>query len=173
MAGTKLSGRQIMQLFYTEVSQALPAKGMDGEVEASTVFRCKCGKTRAQKLKHGYTNLVQHVLVKHSDWITATMRESYPSSVPAMANSVKLPTTMKNGKTRAQIEDVSMNDDKEEVNENEIVSDLNDKEDESMQQAKVAEKPLSSKVQKRSDYLSWDDYFMSVAFLSAMRSKGW
>jgi dCMP deaminase len=28
-------------------------------------------------------------------------------------------------------------------------------------------------VKKRSDYLSWDDYFMSVAFLSAMRSKGW
>lgn len=26
-------------------------------------------------------------------------------------------------------------------------------------------------VSKRSDYLSWDDYFMSVAFLSAMRSK--
>jgi deoxycytidylate deaminase len=24
---------------------------------------------------------------------------------------------------------------------------------------------------KRPDYLSWDDYFMSVAFLSAMRSK--
>lgn len=26
-------------------------------------------------------------------------------------------------------------------------------------------------VKKRSDYISWDDYFMSVAFLSAMRSK--
>lgn len=24
---------------------------------------------------------------------------------------------------------------------------------------------------KRTDYLVWDDYFMSVAFLSAMRSK--
>ncbi|CAH0480379.1 unnamed protein product [Peronospora belbahrii] len=30
---------------------------------------------------------------------------------------------------------------------------------------------LSKTVQKRGDYLSWDDYFMSVAFLSAMRSK--
>jgi dCMP deaminase len=26
-------------------------------------------------------------------------------------------------------------------------------------------------MQKREDYLSWDDYFMGVAFLSAMRSK--
>jgi dCMP deaminase len=31
--------------------------------------------------------------------------------------------------------------------------------------------PFKSKVQKRKDYLSWDDYFMAVAFLSAMRSK--
>ncbi|RHZ13020.1 hypothetical protein DYB28_009237, partial [Aphanomyces astaci] len=30
----------------------------------------------------------------------------------------------------------------------------------------------SAKVHKRKDYLSWDDYFMSVAFLSSMRSKG-
>lgn len=28
-------------------------------------------------------------------------------------------------------------------------------------------------VSKRADYLHWDDYFMAVAFLSAMRSKGW
>ncbi|CAI5746005.1 unnamed protein product [Peronospora destructor] len=173
MAGTKLSGRQIMQLFYTEVSQALPTKGIDGESEVSTIFRCKCGKTRAQKLKHGYTNLVQHVLVKHSDWITATMRESYPSPVPAMANNIKSPTRIKNGKIGAQIENVSTNDDKKEANDNETVLNLNGKEDESMKQATVAVKTstLSSKVQKRSDYLSWDDYFMSVAFLSAMRSK--
>ena len=25
---------------------------------------------------------------------------------------------------------------------------------------------------KRQDYISWDDYFMAVAFLSSMRSKG-
>lgn len=29
----------------------------------------------------------------------------------------------------------------------------------------------SGMVQKREDYISWDDYFMGVAFLSAMRSK--
>lgn len=38
-------------------------------------------------------------------------------------------------------------------------------------------KPISSAVlaksqqKKRTDYLSWDDYFMSVAYLSALRSK--
>jgi len=30
----------------------------------------------------------------------------------------------------------------------------------------------SNIVTKRTDYLVWDDYFMAVAFLSAMRSKG-
>jgi dCMP deaminase len=31
--------------------------------------------------------------------------------------------------------------------------------------------PFKAKVKKREDYLSWDDYFMAVAFLSAQRSK--
>mmetsp|Transcript_18029 Transcript_18029/g.35892 ORF Transcript_18029/g.35892 Transcript_18029/m.35892 type:complete len:498 (+) Transcript_18029:164-1657(+) len=31
--------------------------------------------------------------------------------------------------------------------------------------------PFCSKVKKKSDYLSWDEYFMGVAFLSAKRSK--
>ena len=26
-------------------------------------------------------------------------------------------------------------------------------------------------MEKRTDYINWDDYFLSVAFLSAMRSK--
>ena len=30
---------------------------------------------------------------------------------------------------------------------------------------------MSNKVQKRSDPILWDDYFMAIAFLSAMRSK--
>lgn len=29
----------------------------------------------------------------------------------------------------------------------------------------------AGRTEKRADYLVWDDYFMSVAFLSAMRSK--
>ncbi|UIZ21130.1 hypothetical protein KXD40_000341 [Peronospora effusa] len=168
MAGTKLSGRQIMQLFYTEVSQVLSAKNKDGESEVSTVFQCKCGKTRAQKLKHGYTNLVQHVVVKHSDWIMATMRENYPSSVPAMVNCIKSSTIVNKKQTRAQGDDVLTTDDKEETKENAIVSELKDEEDGSITQATMTVKTLS-RVQKRSDYLSWDDYFMSVAFLSAMR----
>lgn len=36
----------------------------------------------------------------------------------------------------------------------------------------AAEAPREAATRKRSDYLPWDDYFMSVAFLSAMRSKG-
>ena len=31
--------------------------------------------------------------------------------------------------------------------------------------------PKTRRVAKREDYLSWDEYFMSVAYLSAMRSK--
>ena len=31
--------------------------------------------------------------------------------------------------------------------------------------------PFESTNKKRSDYLSWDDYFMAISFLSAMRSK--
>jgi dCMP deaminase len=38
-----------------------------------------------------------------------------------------------------------------------------------MQEAKF--NPFESKVPKRADYLSWDDYFMAISFLSAMRSK--
>jgi dCMP deaminase len=30
---------------------------------------------------------------------------------------------------------------------------------------------VDTSIKKREDYLSWDDYFMSVAFLSAQRSK--
>ncbi|EGZ25700.1 hypothetical protein PHYSODRAFT_480606 [Phytophthora sojae] len=115
MADRKLSGRQITELFYTEVDRAPSVGVVEEEADPATLFRCKCGKTRTQRLKHGYSNLVQHVLVKHPEWVTAATREAHPSPVPAVANS--------------------------------------------------------SVVQKRSDYLSWDDYFMSVAFLSAMRSK--
>jgi dCMP deaminase len=38
-------------------------------------------------------------------------------------------------------------------------------------EVEVNSKPASNKVKKRSDPLCWDDYFMSVAFLSSMRSK--
>jgi len=35
----------------------------------------------------------------------------------------------------------------------------------------VEEEQQKAVVRKREDYISWDDYFMGVAFLSAMRSK--
>eukprot|EP00581_Thalassiosira_minuscula_P001663 CAMPEP_0183740674 /NCGR_PEP_ID=MMETSP0737-20130205/60215_1 /TAXON_ID=385413 /ORGANISM="Thalassiosira miniscula, Strain CCMP1093" /LENGTH=421 /DNA_ID=CAMNT_0025975801 /DNA_START=168 /DNA_END=1430 /DNA_ORIENTATION=- len=38
-------------------------------------------------------------------------------------------------------------------------------------QREASMNPFDFKVQKRADYLSWDDYFMGVAFLSAQRSK--
>lgn len=37
--------------------------------------------------------------------------------------------------------------------------------------ATTATGPTTAAVRKREDYISWDDYFMGVAFLSAMRSK--
>jgi deoxycytidylate deaminase len=35
----------------------------------------------------------------------------------------------------------------------------------------AARTSVGGTVRKREDYISWDDYFMGVAFLSAMRSK--
>lgn len=40
-----------------------------------------------------------------------------------------------------------------------------------LEEERVESMSSSSKTTKREDYLSWDDYFMSVATLSAMRSK--
>ena len=39
------------------------------------------------------------------------------------------------------------------------------------QAATAATAATARTVSKREDYISWDDYFMGVAFLSAMRSK--
>lgn len=40
-------------------------------------------------------------------------------------------------------------------------------------ESKTAEgSPPRERTKKRQDYMGWDDYFMSVAFLSAQRSKG-
>lgn len=102
MADRKLSGRQITELFYTEVDRAPSVGVVEEEADPATLFRCKCGKTRTQRLKHGYSNLVQHVLVKHPEWVTAATREAHPSPVPAVANSVKSPSPKKNGKAKAQ-----------------------------------------------------------------------
>ncbi|KAG1696292.1 hypothetical protein DVH05_018839 [Phytophthora capsici] len=167
MADRKLSGRQMMELFYTEVERPAPAGSAEEDSDPPTMFRCKCGKTRAQRLKHGYTNLVQHILVKHPDWVVAATREAHPSPTPALAGA-KSPTPKKNGKAKARVE-TEANDNQErngEVTSNDFVSGNTEQSTVNAQQSTA-----SSTVQKRSDYLSWDDYFMSVAFLSAMRSK--
>jgi len=97
MADRKLSGRQIMELFYVE--QESDAGAAEGDVP--TVFRCKCGKTRSQRLKHGYSNLVQHVRMKHSDWVEAATLEAHPGAAPAIANQVKSSPPKRNGKAKA------------------------------------------------------------------------
>ncbi|KAG6578109.1 Deoxycytidylate deaminase [Phytophthora cinnamomi] len=181
MADRKLSGRQMMELFYTEVDRAPSTGGIEEDADPPTLFRCKCGKTRTQRLKHGYTNLVQHVLVKHSDWVVAATREAHPSPVPAVANSVKSTMAKKNGEVKAEVAvsvDTKMGDSDGEANgaaldSNEAISESSGEEEKNTSATVTAEDAtkLKSAVQKRSDYLSWDDYFMSVAFLSAMRSK--
>ncbi|KAE8901279.1 hypothetical protein PF005_g25883 [Phytophthora fragariae] len=176
MADRKPSGRHIMELFYTEVDRVPSVGGAEEDTDPPTLFRCKCGKTRTQRLKHGYTNLVQHVLIKHPDWVAAATRETYPSPVPAVANSVKSSTLKRNGKAKSQVEEGGESD--AEANGaapggNKPNSESKEEEDTKMQTAVKAERSAQPKsvVEKRSDYLSWDDYFMSVAFLSAMRSK--
>ncbi|KAF4043379.1 Cytidine and deoxycytidylate deaminase zinc-binding region [Phytophthora infestans] len=171
MAG-KLSGRQVMELFYTEVERPPPTDGMKEEVDVTTLFRCKCGKTRAQRLKHGYTNLVQHVLVKHPDWVAAATREAHPIPVPALANGGKSstpPNNKANGKARTPAESDEEVANGTALDGNDVSWDASEDENKLETQKAVTTLPLA--VQKRSDYLSWDDYFMSVAFLSAMRSK--
>ncbi|KAG2530604.1 hypothetical protein JM18_002060 [Phytophthora kernoviae] len=161
---TKLSGRQIMELFYTEV---LKDDGIEDEVDRATLFRCKCGKTRSQRLKNGYTNLVQHVVVKHPEWVAAETREAHVSPSVAVTNA-KSPSEKKNGKLKAKIRgDTSGGGSSSSEGSNESDSSVED-----TQEAHTAEATgTQPTVHKRTDYLSWDDYFMSVAFLSAMRSK--
>ncbi|TDH73081.1 hypothetical protein CCR75_003706 [Bremia lactucae] len=161
MKERKLSGRQIMELFYSEIEQ--PSSLIENS-DAPTVFRCKCGKTRAQRLKHGYTNLVQHVLLKHMDWVAAALHDA--RMTPNKLKSIK---HQKDGKGR---------DKKEQINktaQSSIDPIPNSSVNSETLNRLTTMTPLqtftSSSVQKRADYLSWDDYFMSVAFLSAMRSK--
>ncbi|KAJ8561890.1 hypothetical protein ON010_g7788 [Phytophthora cinnamomi] len=109
--------------------------------------------------------------------------EAHPSPVPAVANSVKSTMAKKNGEVKAEVAvsvDTKMGDSDGEANgaaldSNEAISESSGEEEKNTSATVTAEDAtkLKSAVQKRSDYLSWDDYFMSVAFLSAMRSKGW
>ncbi|KAG7392201.1 hypothetical protein PHYBOEH_006455 [Phytophthora boehmeriae] len=157
----KLSGRQIMELFYTEV---LKDDSLEDEVDGASLFRCKCGKTRSQRLKNGYTNLVQHVVVKHPEWVAAEAREARVGPSVAVANTNSL-SEKKNGKVKAKTRgDTSGGSNSSSEGSNDSDSSVED----TQETQTAATLPT---VTKRTDYLSWDDYFMSVAFLSAMRSK--
>lgn len=252
MTEKKLSGRQIKDLFYTEVSSETDAGGN----ETTTTFRCRCGKLRAQSLKHGYTNLTQHILMKHPEWVTALMEDlniipkasvaHQPSpkekggtgsmralgsmikhyreirtksgisggggsaagvdggvvnggvvSESSMAESVSVPTeavvmTESQRHLPAEYEEhVDSHIDHQQLHGHEqqpveqqqqpMPMTINDvtvplavpnSAEEVVAAAAAAAPCASENVHKRTDYLSWDDYFMSVAFLSAMRSKG-
>ncbi|GMF44766.1 unnamed protein product [Phytophthora fragariaefolia] len=160
-----------MELFYTKVHDASPTGNAEEDADVPTLFRCKCGKMRAQRLKNGYTNLVQHVQVKHADWVAAAVREARPSSVPAAANSAKSESMLKrNGKAKSKAGETK----KAAVDSRDSMSDWSEGEEEEEQDVVTDASAAQPKpaVKKRAGYLSWDDYFMSVAFLSAMRSKG-
>lgn len=55
--------------------------------------------------------------------------------------------------------------------EEDIVAEGNDIATAQSPKPSIISTPMSNKVQKRSDPILWDDYFMAIAFLSAMRSK--
>lgn len=236
MAEKKLSGRQIKDLFYTEVS----TETEEGGNETTTTFRCRCGKLRAQSLKHGYTNLTQHILMKHPEWITALMEDlniiprasasHQPSSkekvgagnMRALGSMIKhyreIRTKSAPGVSSPAVDgisnhttDVGPSDHLQQPAPSPLQQrHVESREQQQQQQQErqqeqtpttitdVETPPLSASsstngtrtdstaistsasassshkecVQKRADYLTWDDYFMSVAFLSAMRSKG-
>ncbi|KAI9921101.1 hypothetical protein PsorP6_000654 [Peronosclerospora sorghi] len=171
MPGTKLRGREILQLFYTEVDRAVSVKGVQDKLDGASIFQCKCGKTRAQNLKHGYTNLVQHVVVKHSDWVEAALREAVPCPVPASITRDERRARKEKGKSESEKKNESK---REDMTESKTTIPNARDEEPTPPSTIVVTSTTSEPVQvlKRSDYLSWDDYFMSVAFLSAMRSKG-
>ncbi|GLD92863.1 hypothetical protein PINS_up001442 [Pythium insidiosum] len=173
------------------------------DAEELTRFQCRCGKVRVQSLRHGYTNLKQHVLVKHRDWLIECADEvavTPPSSPrrarkPSSATKSKLPTqkdekTPKKRRISAMSslsngsggDDASVRGDDEpdraEVQADGAYDDHDEGSTEDDQEyAPAPPRPTTattdgaSTVKKREDYISWDDYFMSVAFLSAMRSK--
>lgn len=249
MAEKQLSGRQIKDLFYTELS----SETNEGGSETTTTFRCRCGKLRAQSLKHGYTNLTQHILMKHPEWVTALMEDlniipkvsvaHQPSpkekggtgNMRALSSMIKhyrkIRTKPGSGVSADGVDDVNgsepmatdisasvATDDvtvsepqrslqyedhvadhidhqpSSEIEHQEQVDSQHQDHQEQMPMtiidvtvplaapniaeevvvaaAAAAPDATAEHVHKRTNYLSWDDYFMSVAFLSAMRSKG-
>ncbi|RLN75024.1 hypothetical protein BBJ28_00018932 [Nothophytophthora sp. Chile5] len=201
MSERKLTGRQILELFYSEVGKAdaSPAAPNGGEgpgdgpaPDSRSLFRCKCGKIRAQRLKHGYTNLVQHVLVKHPEWLEAAAREAHPAPKPAVANSIKAPQEKADApQSKAKTKAAAASTDESDVvpvrvdaeaDAADVASDgssgssngCSEADDSSAEETRTTTSldptPAPPTVSKRTDYLSWDDYFMSVASFHASRS---
>lgn len=160
MAEPKLSGRQIMEMFYTEEPAAAGGDGAAAEGKVS--FRCRCGKVRAQSLKHGYTNLKQHVALKHPEWLAALREEGAVGPAVAVAARPAAAAAKKSRTAKQQ--------QKQEPAAPVMVAGATATGSDTA--APLVLTPEVATVHKRTDYLSWDDYFMSVAFLSAMRSKG-
>ena len=59
----------------------------------------------------------------------------------------------------------------EKFEDSSVVTTIGKPQIEIVKKEKIPPVKTTSKLSKRENYLSWDDYFMSVAFLSAMRSK--
>ncbi|TYZ59731.1 hypothetical protein PybrP1_003419 [[Pythium] brassicae (nom. inval.)] len=164
MSEKQLSGRQIKELFYTE-----------GETDENgrVTFRCRCGNLRAQSLKHGYTNLKQHVAIKHPEWLAAEREQRDVG--PAVALALR-PTPSAEEKSAARklkrekraAESAAKQQAAPALTINDAAVPLSAAD---MTEPESAAAGAAGAVQKRTNYLSWDDYFMSVAFLSAMRSK--
>ena len=95
----------------------------------------------------------------------------------------KTPTEGREGNTEVKSDEESLKRKEHEPEEKEIIQD-SEREEENLSKAKDEEhrqqngcespstkKPKLSLPGKRTDYLQWQDYFMSIAFLSAQRSK--
>lgn len=204
MGDLKFSGRKIMENFYTQLVVENPDE--DGNESGLRQFRCRCGKVRIQNVRHGYTNLKHHVLLKHPEWLRDIMGDiPRTNAIETKKDETSEDIIIK--KRKANDLDNSM--DTESDNNRESCVDIiqGSEGDEqlplpsppthllspptrlpsppnqrrrgrpsgiktSKSLTKQTVDSTSDEARKRSDYISWDDYFMSVAFLSAMRSKG-
>lgn len=155
---TKPLGRKIRDLFFTEDAAAEDTKDA---VDGARIFRCRCGETRTHSPQdRGYAIFTEHILSEHEEWLAAAVRGAH---VVLAASSKSNGGTKKKGSEAADAS--GSNSSVEGDDESDSTAALA-----APEQASAAPQEVATR--KRSDYLPWDDYFMSVAFLSAMRSKG-
>ncbi|TMW66338.1 hypothetical protein Poli38472_004103 [Pythium oligandrum] len=177
----KISGRRIKEFFYTEEEAA------DETREGMMHFRCRCGKVRVQNIRHGYANLKQHVMVKHRDWVlenlealttengTPVRKSAAEKPLKKQAVTTALTALVATGKRKRK--SLSSADAASAPSPSPADSQQESEQDDTARGARsnsgvpTAASTGGRVIKKRKDYISWDDYFMSVAFLSAMRSK--